>query len=356
MRRLVRGTAAALILAGALATAFWLGTLATTTTPVTPKPAAPATITARSGTLEAVQPVDVTAEWRPARPLFNRMAGTVTALDLRLGVANEVTAGMTLLHVDGKAVVALAGDTPAYRDIVAGAQGDDVSQVQRFLVAQGELTGAADGVWDQVTADAWKHWRHRHGLSDDNTVTLGQVIFVPGLPGRLAVVDSLAVGQIVTGVEQIGATLAKTPTVSIVLGAGADQGVPARARVSFTVGAADVDAVITDRRSNVDNGVRVDLDLVGGCAAWCDTVATGAAGKWSGTVHLTGPVSGAIIPLGALQSGSGTTSEVILADGTLRTVDVRVTVNGEAVVDGISPGDTIRLPAPVAAVSTSDPP
>ena len=239
------------------------------------------------------------------------------------------------MHVDAEAVVALPGEVPAYRDIVAGSEGEDVLQVQGFLAAEGALIGELAGRWDRATANAWRGWRRDHGLSADTTLALGQVIFVPQLPRRVTAVDSLVVGAIVSSVEQIGSTVLAAPEFSITLAVGADRIVAAGASVSVRVGEEEVGAVVSDRRSSRDAGVRIELDLVGGCAAWCDSISTTAPQTASGTVRISEPVTGAIVPLGALRSGTGTASAVVMADGTARTVTVRVAVNGQAVVDGI---------------------
>ncbi|OKI66665.1 hypothetical protein [Streptomyces sp. MJM1172] len=65
--------------------------------------------------------------------------GVVTKLPLKAG--DPVAAGRLLAEVSGRPVFALRGAVPMYRDLVPGATGDDVAQVQAALRELGHGTG-----------------------------------------------------------------------------------------------------------------------------------------------------------------------------------------------------------------------
>ncbi|MFF9008913.1 peptidoglycan-binding protein [Streptomyces goshikiensis] len=79
--------------------------------------------------------------------------GVVTKLPLKAG--DPVAAGRLLAEVSGRPVFALRGAVPMYRDLVPGATGDDVAQVQAALRELGHGTGHdAAGVFGPGTKAA----------------------------------------------------------------------------------------------------------------------------------------------------------------------------------------------------------
>ncbi|MDR1449762.1 MAG: peptidoglycan-binding protein [Propionibacteriaceae bacterium] len=71
-----------------------------------------------------------------------------------VAVGQEVGPGQVLAEVSGRPVFALAGVTPAYRDLRPGYEGDDVRQLQQDLADMGFDPGAIDGVFGAPTKTA----------------------------------------------------------------------------------------------------------------------------------------------------------------------------------------------------------
>jgi HlyD family secretion protein len=77
----------------------------------------------------------------------------VTATPVPVG--GQVTAGSVIVEVSGRPLVALPGEVPAYRDLVPGSQGKDVSAVQKALRELGFASGRdLDGVFGAGTEEA----------------------------------------------------------------------------------------------------------------------------------------------------------------------------------------------------------
>lgn len=78
--------------------------------------------------------------------------GIVTAIKTARG--DSVAAGTVLVEVNGRPLVALPGEMPAYRDLRPGDSGRDVAQLQAALASLGFSPGTADGVFGPGTKRA----------------------------------------------------------------------------------------------------------------------------------------------------------------------------------------------------------
>jgi hypothetical protein len=113
--------------------------------------------------------------------VYNRVGGTITWLP---SVGHEVKPGGTLYRVDNSPVILFDGTTPAYRTLSSGVtNGPDVQELNGNLVALGfdpshEIT--VDDTWQTGTTDAVNRWQAALGQTQTGTVTLGQVVFLPG--------------------------------------------------------------------------------------------------------------------------------------------------------------------------------
>ncbi|HDH02999.1 MAG TPA: hypothetical protein ENH15_01980 [Actinobacteria bacterium] len=123
------------------------------------------------------------AEW--SLPI--KLEGTVTA---RHPKGTVVKAGEPLIWVNAKAAFFAYGDTPLYRELskveTTGGQrlmqGDDVTQLQEFLLAQGyndKERLEVDGVFGHSTERAVKAWQKANGFDETGKITASQLIFVP---------------------------------------------------------------------------------------------------------------------------------------------------------------------------------
>ncbi len=114
----------------------------------------------------------------------SRANGTLTAV---AEVGDILRQGDVIAEVDGRPIVILYGDTPAYRnlfDASTNLEGDDVLQLERALTDLGfnenEASMTVDGEFTGATADVVEEWQEAIGMDDDGIVNLGEVIFVPG--------------------------------------------------------------------------------------------------------------------------------------------------------------------------------
>jgi hypothetical protein len=134
-----------------------------------------------SGTLTYASPETV----------FNRLSGTITWLPT---VGQLVKPGQTVYQVDGQPVVLFSGTTPAYRDLTSGvSDGPDVLELNRDLVNMGFDPGheiTVNNSWQAGTTDAVERWQASVGESQTGTISLGQVVFLPG-PQRITSVNTV---------------------------------------------------------------------------------------------------------------------------------------------------------------------
>ena len=156
----------------------------------------------------------------------------VTGTPVKAG--DTVSSGQVLLELSGRPLIVFSGATPAYRDLVAGTKGADVTQVQNALVQTGDLasnrlTGTFDW-WTQVAvAKLYKRLGYATVGSGSNvSVPLSELAFVATLPATVATVtaelgaplssDADPVVTLNTGAPQVRAMVAQGQQVGIAAG------------------------------------------------------------------------------------------------------------------------------------------
>ncbi len=112
--------------------------------------------------------------------VINQARGIYT----RLPTAGQVISqGHVLYRVNDRPVVLLRGATPAYRSLSAGASGPDVAELNADLVALGYTTAArlnpASASFGPATTTAVMKLQAALGVTQNGTLTLGQVVFEP---------------------------------------------------------------------------------------------------------------------------------------------------------------------------------
>jgi hypothetical protein len=123
--------------------------------------------------------------------VYNRIAGTITWLP---AVGQLIKPGHALYYVDNQPVVLFNGATPAYRDLTAGiSNGPDIKELNQDLVSMGfdpnhEIS--VNDTWQTGTTDAVDRWQSSLGESQTGSITLGQVVFLPGSQ-RVTTVDAV---------------------------------------------------------------------------------------------------------------------------------------------------------------------
>ncbi len=330
------------------AAGFGLGKRTLDSAPAVPVAAAPATVVATDGTLVDERAMSAQAEWERTGAILNRLSGTVTLGSV--GTPNavlEIAAGDVLYAVDGLVVMALPGETPAYRAMGVGSSGADVRQLQEFLSSGGYLSGDVDGKWGSLTSAAYKQWRADRFLPERKEVALGEIVFIPSLPLSVTPTDAIAAGGLIADGDVTFDVLAAAPTLRLSFGVDGSVQVPAGTPVDVDIDQEPVAMVATDRQSVADTGARlVELESTGsaGCESWCGSIPTSGVSLWPATVRFGGPATGVVVPVGAIAGGAGSTASVTLQDGSTVPVVVVLQVGGDAVVTGVDVGDVIVLP------------
>ena len=99
--------------------------------------------------------------------------------------------GESLIEVDNRRMFLVEGDVPMFRDLELASPrvaGDDVAQLQRFLIAQGfdrDGTLDADGIFDSNTRKAVIDWQEATWQQKTGRVTSADMVFNPE-PLRIA--------------------------------------------------------------------------------------------------------------------------------------------------------------------------
>jgi hypothetical protein len=131
-----------------------------------------------------------TLSYAHPQTVFNRLSGTVTYLP---AVGETIKPGQTLYKVDGSPSVLMTGSVPAYRTLSAGVSGGaDVQELEQNLVSLGfdpSRQIVIDQTFDTATTAAVERWQASLGETQTGTVTLGQVVFLPG-PQRVTAIDT----------------------------------------------------------------------------------------------------------------------------------------------------------------------
>ncbi len=134
--------------------------------------------------------VPATLGYAGSYTVVDQAQGTLTSLP---SVGQVVSQGQVLYRVDGNPVVLLYGSTPAYRTLSSGLTGADVAELNNDLVALGYVasteipSGTADFThWTEVGVEKLQV---ALGVTENGTLGLGQVVFVPG-PLRVTTVSA----------------------------------------------------------------------------------------------------------------------------------------------------------------------
>jgi HlyD family secretion protein len=89
-----------------------------------------------------------------ATPSASREGGELIVTGVRVRQGQAVSAGQALVEVSGRPLIALPGPTPAYRDLLPGARGKDVAQLQAALRRVGHDPDDQDAVFGPGTKRA----------------------------------------------------------------------------------------------------------------------------------------------------------------------------------------------------------
>ncbi|MGP3960147.1 efflux RND transporter periplasmic adaptor subunit [Nonomuraea sp. 3N208] len=137
----------------------------------------PATATVARQTLNDTMDADGELGYGPVTTAVTRKPGTITWLPES---GQQITRGKSMYRLDNDPVTLMYGDTPAYRDLKIGVEGNDVENLERNLSKLGYDGFTVDDEYTYDTAEAVMEWQEDRGLDETGVVELGRVVFAPG--------------------------------------------------------------------------------------------------------------------------------------------------------------------------------
>jgi peptidoglycan hydrolase-like protein with peptidoglycan-binding domain len=306
--------------------------------------AAPVLYTVAVGTVERVQSFTAHASWSGQSIGRNSARGTVTTVDVTPG--QEVAVGDRLYSVNLRPVIAAAGAVPSFRNLSRGAKGRDVRQLQQFLRHAGFYAGSLSSTFSRGTYDAVRKWQRALDEPADGTVRSGDLLFLPTLPVRVAPGESLRVGGILGGGETVLEVLPAGPVFTVTLGADQARLVPMSGQVRVHHDDGTWTGSIATSTTIATGELVLSLEGPAGepvCDGQCELVPLGDPTLYRVDLVSVPETTGPLVPSAALETRPDGTAFVIDRDGVPIGVTVVAAVDGRAVVNGIEPGQVVRL-------------
>jgi peptidoglycan hydrolase-like protein with peptidoglycan-binding domain len=311
--------------------------------------------------------------------VINQASGIYT----KLPASGQVIAqGHVLYRVNDSPVVLLYGSTPAYRTLSAGATGADVAELNADLVALGYATrpqlSPKSGYFGPATTPAVMKLQAALGVTQNGTLTLGQVVFEPSAVRVTSVL--VQPGGSASGGETVMQGTSTTREVQVALSASQQTSVTVGDKVSITLPdnqtiggvVSSVGAVATCPPSSGSGGTGsssaapgTDPCSSGNSGSTAPTIAVGvtpshaaATGRWDQAPVQVGLTTASVrnalvVPVTALlaEAGGGYSVEVVGAGGLHHLVAVSLGLfdDAEGLVQvtgsGLAAGQTVVVPS-----------
>jgi peptidoglycan hydrolase-like protein with peptidoglycan-binding domain len=182
MRRVIYAVLTIAILAGAGGAAY----IATQHGGGAPAAAAASTLPTATAAVERTDLTTTESDsgtlgYTGSHDVINQAHGTITAT---IAEGTVVSRGQELYEVDGKPVVLMYGNRPAWRGFAPGmSDGSDVRQLDDNLIALGYATTAnltPSNTYSDADVAAVKRWQKALGLDQTGSIDLGSIVFLPG--------------------------------------------------------------------------------------------------------------------------------------------------------------------------------
>ena len=293
---------------------------------------------------------------QPLAPVaINSVPGIVTSVQ----DSASTYSGDVLFSVAGQPVFAVQGDTPFFRDMGPGLNGEDIRQLQEALTHWG-FPVEASGSFGPATTAAVRNWQAATGQARTGLVPLGSLLALPQLPAAIHLGSAITAAQQLSGGENAIYVSAGQPEFSLVLMAEQAGLIPDGAAVDIRASDQVVWPAIASQRS-VDAHGHTTITLTapdGGlvCADSCDLLGGAERSTFVATVFVIPATTGPALPVAAVHTSADGTTFVRLTDG--QQIDVRVISSGDglAIVEGLDLGQEVVLFGHEAsALQNSDP-
>lgn len=308
-------------------------------------------VDAREGSVGQDLSLAATARWEETATVQGSGSGTVTTVPWADG--GVAAPGDVIYTVDLRPVVVAQGDVPGFRDLALGSRGADVLQLQQMLVATGDLSAEPDGTFGPSTDRAVRNWHAHLGMtttgSDGGTVRVGDLLFVPQLPARLALGEDVVVGLQVSGSYTAARMLPDAPDFTVSLSERQTGIVTTGTSVELTAPEPGTTwhAVVREiRPADAEQPAVAVLAATEGsiCTDRCDDLPVDLPTALPARLHVVPETSGVVVPAAAVVNEADGTTWVRLADGSKRSIDVLAGAQGQVVVDGVAVGEKVRTP------------
>ena len=336
-----RGPVFGLVLIVAVAgVAYWAGLQVAEVPAAVAGASTPPITVVQRGSIERVLDLAVSGEWPLLPVVRSGRDGVVTSTESE---GQMVDTGDVLLSINLEPVVVASGTVPMFRDLVLGAEGEDVRQIQTFLQASGFGPLKEDGVYSAQVVESVKAWQGQLRVAASGVVSQGAVVFMDTLPARVRLL--VVVGDRVSSGSDLAQQFGPRPLFAAT--ASGSQRAELLTGMSITIrsplGGVWSGALGTFTPSG-EGVFTASIDGVD-CSADCTSIPLDGTSALSGTVVTVPAAEGIVVPLSAITELATGSLVVQLEDGAL--VDVRILAesDGLAVVDGLTSGSRVRLPA-----------
>lgn len=313
-------------------------------------PAAPtyALIEASEGSVGRAINLNAQAAWAGGTEVTNQASGTVTRVHVT--EPRQIKPGDVLFDVDLVPVVVAEGAVPGFRDLARGVEGADVRQFQEFLRTTGFRSSEPTGKFDATTERQARRWQKSVGATVDGTIERGSVLFVPELPATGYVPIEVKVGSPAPVGGPALRMLPPSPSFSITLPENQATMVQPGMTVRLDYGDQQWPAVIESVAPPGPEGSAVaklgPADNTSSiCADACSAVPIAGDAAIPATIQILPETTGVTVPTQALIVGTDGGAAVKLDNGEVVPVVVKASSGGIAVVDGLTAGQQVRVPA-----------
>lgn len=305
------------------------------------------------GEVGASLSLNAIAKWTPVPAGTNEATGVLTSIDVEGG--QEVVQGTRLYSVNLRPVVIAQGEVPAFRALAANTAGADVKQLQSMLAALGFYGGAIDGTTGIGTVRAIKDWQGSLGLDKSGVVELGDVVFVPTLPTRIALdTDGVQLGSKLVGGERLVNGLSTSPDFRLSVTETQATTIRAGTRIEITSpeGSTWIGVAADQALDSKTGAIHVSVSGDGGnviCGDECGTVPVAGEAVLPAKIIMVPKVTGLVVPSSALITTANGQTAVVDAEGTRIPVVVEASAKGMSVISGAEAGLKVRIPGSAKA-------
>ena len=306
------------------------------------------TVEVAEGEVGASIALNTVAEWLPIPVGSNLASGVVTRVNVKPG--DRVVSGSTLYTVNLRPVVVAEGATPAFRSLAEGSKGADVTQLQEMLTSVGLPTPDPAGTFGAGTRASVIAWQKAHDVDSDGVVLPGDIIFVPSLPMRATLDESLVSrGVSLSGGEEILMRLPAAPTFKMPVTETQAQLMPTDTRVEISgPKGTSWEGLVVGQEAVENEGIVVKLSGAKGrsiCAKLCREIPIAGQSHLLSRVITVEKVEGLTVPSAALTSRADGSLALVDKSGNERTVTVLTSAQGMSIVEGVEAGLSVRVPA-----------